>query len=263
MAVFAVVVGYLLSAQPTSGQEQDYTRLFAAAIAAFLACAAGNVINDYFDHKIDKINAPNRPIPRGAVKRINALIFYVALSASGIALASYVSPQFLGIAAVNFVVLSAYGWRLKRSVHLKNAAVSWLSSSSFIAGGLIENAWIGDMVSLIFVMSFFGTFSREVFKDIEDVTGDKKQGARTLATEFGKRDAVKIASLLTILALVSVMLPYFSGSQSMTYVIATFPGVVLGASAVAFRNDAKKSQGLLKISMYCIVLAFVLTSLIE
>ena len=260
LAVFAVAVGYLLSPQPTTMQGHDYFVLFAAALAAFLVCAAGNVINDYFDHKIDKINAPNRPIPRGAVKRNSALVFYAVLSVSGIALAAYVSLQFFAIAIVNFAILSAYGWRLKRSLYLKNATVSWLSSSSFVAGGLIGNAWISEMVSLIFIASFLGTFSREVFKDVEDVTGDRKQGARTFATEFGKQSTAVIASLLALTALASVMLPYLVGSQTIVYVIVVLPGVAFGAAAILFRNDAKKSQNMLKASMYCLVMAFVLMS---
>lgn len=263
LAVFGVLVGYLLSTTPDVLQTQDNTRLFAAMVAAFLACGAGNVINDYFDHKIDRINAPNRPIPRGAVKRKSALVFYVALSAVGVALAFYVSVQFFVIALVNMAVLSAYGWKLKRSVHLKNAAVSWLSSSSFMAGGLIENIWMGGMVSLIFTMSFLGTFSREVFKDVEDMKGDKKQGVKTLATVFGKPRALKVASILAVSALAVVLLPYVAGSYALPYLIAVSPGVVLGTAAVVLRDDARKSQRALKFSMYCLTAAFILIALAQ
>lgn len=44
--------------------------------------SAGNVINDYFDYKIDLINKPQRPIPSGRISLDNAKtmhIFYLFL----------------------------------------------------------------------------------------------------------------------------------------------------------------------------------------
>ncbi|PKM92058.1 MAG: digeranylgeranylglyceryl phosphate synthase, partial [Euryarchaeota archaeon HGW-Euryarchaeota-1] len=38
-----------------------------AAAAIFLFSSAGNVLNDYFDREIDKINHPERPIPSNRV----------------------------------------------------------------------------------------------------------------------------------------------------------------------------------------------------
>ena len=36
-----------------------------ACVVVFTATGAGNVINDYFDHEIDRVNRPSRPIPSG------------------------------------------------------------------------------------------------------------------------------------------------------------------------------------------------------
>jgi geranylgeranylglycerol-phosphate geranylgeranyltransferase len=262
LAVFGVIVGYLLSPISDSRQFPDNMKFFAAVLAAFLVCGAGNVINDYFDYKIDKINAPNRPIPSGTIKRKNALIFYIALSIIGLALAFYVSTQFFEIALVNVVVLSAYGWKLKRSLYMKNAAVSWLSSSSFVAGGLVENVWITPAIAMISVISFLGTFSREVFKDVEDMKGDKKQRVRTFATIFGKTNAVNIASFLVLIALISVTSPYFTGTYPPVYMLAASPGIVLGLFAIYFRKNAGRSQKSLKMSMYCVVIAFIIMALL-
>ena len=39
-----------------------------AILAVLFEISAGNVINDYFDYKIDLINKPERPIPSGRIK---------------------------------------------------------------------------------------------------------------------------------------------------------------------------------------------------
>jgi len=257
LAVFGVLVGYLLS--PGSGYLATYgVELILAAAAAFLACGAGNVINDYFDYKIDKTNAPKRPIPNGLVKRSHALIFYVALSVTSLAIALNVSEYFFYIAIVNIAVLSAYGWRLKRSLYMKNSAVSWLSSSSFLAGGIISNVSIAPAVLVIFVVSFLGTFSREIFKDIQDLKGDKKQGVRTFATFLGKTKASYMASLFAMAALLSIVSPYLLGMYTISYLLAMSPGVVFGILAIAYRKDGGKSQKLLKVSMYCVTVTLIL-----
>jgi len=258
LAIFGVVVGYLLS--PGSGFPAAYdVKLLLAVAVAFLACGAGNVINDYFDYKIDKTNAPNRPIPSGAVKRKNALALYFSLSISSLALAFSVSMYFFWIALANVAVLSAYGWNLKRSIYMKNSAVSWLSSSSFLAGGFILNTSIAPAVLIVFMVSFLGTFSREVFKDVQDLKGDRRQKVRTFATVFGRPAATNIASMVAVTALLSVVSPYLFGVYPIAYVLAASPCILLGALAVSNRKDAKKSQRLLKASMYCFTVALILT----
>ena len=57
----------------------------------FFIAAAGMVINDIFDLEVDKINKPNRPLPRGALTVKQAWIYTVILWAIGITLAFLVS----------------------------------------------------------------------------------------------------------------------------------------------------------------------------
>ena len=65
MGVIAVVLMAIIG-------ENYNTPIILGGIAVFLAMGGGNVINDYFDHKIDAINKPNRPIPSGRISLKNA-----------------------------------------------------------------------------------------------------------------------------------------------------------------------------------------------
>jgi 4-hydroxybenzoate polyprenyltransferase len=60
---FAVLVGAVLA----TGQltSLNWLSVIFGFVTGFTFCAAAMVINDYYDRKIDLINEPQRPIPRG------------------------------------------------------------------------------------------------------------------------------------------------------------------------------------------------------
>ena len=62
MAIIAVILVAILA------KSVDIP-IILAMLAVFFAMSAGNVINDYFDYKIDLINKPQRPIPSGRISR--------------------------------------------------------------------------------------------------------------------------------------------------------------------------------------------------
>ncbi len=76
MAVIAVLLVMLISGNFT-------LNAFLACIVVLMVIGGGNAINDYFDHKIDKINKPNRPIPSGRISLKAAGIYSLALFAIG------------------------------------------------------------------------------------------------------------------------------------------------------------------------------------
>ena len=50
--------------------------LILGVLTYFFIAGAGNVINDYYDIEIDKINRPERPIPRGSITLNQAKILW-------------------------------------------------------------------------------------------------------------------------------------------------------------------------------------------
>ena len=74
-------------------------RLLLLAISTMMIAAAGYIINDYYDIKIDLINKPERVVIGKGITRRYALFFHTALSISGVGLGLLLSWQ---IAAVNF-----------------------------------------------------------------------------------------------------------------------------------------------------------------
>ena len=73
LTIFAVIVGALISG------IYNINLIIIASIVAMLISGSGNVLNDYFDYDIDKINKPNRPLVSGSIPKKNAIIYYLLL----------------------------------------------------------------------------------------------------------------------------------------------------------------------------------------
>jgi protoheme IX farnesyltransferase len=82
LAVFTALVGFLLA--PT---HPDPLLGFIALLAIAMGAGAAGVLNMWYDADIDRVMSRTamRPIPRGAVSRVEALVFGLALGAGSVA----------------------------------------------------------------------------------------------------------------------------------------------------------------------------------
>jgi geranylgeranylglycerol-phosphate geranylgeranyltransferase len=231
-----------------------------AIIVAFLINGAGNVINDYFDMEIDKINRPKRPIPSGRVKRNAARNFFAILTIVSLILSVFISINFLIMALINSAVSFVYSWKLKKTALIGNLAVSWLAGSTFLAAGLITFSFdaLPSQVIILACIAILGTLSREIFKDAEDVAGDKKLGAKTLPIALGIVKSELIASFVAFVAILSLVVPAAFNMFSIFYLVGLLPAIISNIVAIRYMKNPRKAQKLIKISMYFIFLAFLL-----
>lgn len=259
LAILGVVIGAIVAKVPASLALQ----IVLAIIAAFLINGAGNVINDYFDYKIDKINRPNRPIPSGRVKRSSVAGYFFVLIVISLMLAYFVSRDFLYLAVINSVVSFVYSWKLKGTPLIGNIAVSWLAASTFLGGALVLHSFysLPAAAMLLAAIGFLGTLSREIFKDIEDVKGDKEGGAKTLPVVIGEKGAKVTASIVLVLGILSLLAPLYIALFSAYYYIGIVPAIIVCLLAI-FKKNAHKSQKLIKIAMYLIFLGFILGTIL-
>ena len=84
-------------------ESQTYSefKIILAAISAAFVGAAGNVYNDIRDIEIDKVNRPNRVLPKGLISVNNAQNIYLTF----VALSFFIS-SFINLSAL-IVVVSA------------------------------------------------------------------------------------------------------------------------------------------------------------
>jgi len=254
MTVLGLIVGGIVTG------TFSFSYVFAVAlISAFLICGSGDVINDYLDHKIDKISMPHRPIPSGRATRKNAFNLFVIAGVIGIILSYFVGPYFFAIAAVNFVISTAYAYKLKRIIFLKNVSVAWLAASSFLAAGFVGGVAINGALLLLVVISFLAALSREMLKDVRDVAGDRSAKITTVPLALGEKPARIIAMIFLYAACVLLALPFYYGFFSAYYWIGAVPAIALCLYASSLK--IRKSEKIVKIATYLVFLGFLLGSL--
>ncbi len=257
ITVLGIIVGSIIAG------VSDPFLVAIACIAGFLITGAGNVINDYFDSDIDRINAPHRPIPSGKISKNTAMRYGIAIDVIGLAAAWFINIYFFFIAVANSIVLAVYAWKLKRTPLIGNIATSYLAVSSFIAAGLIREFPLGlnSALIVVIVISFLGTVSREIFKDIEDIEGDRKMKARTLPIVWGAGRSSVLGYILMYSACGMFFYPVIAGMFGAYYLAFVVPALLLCIYTI--KLPPSRTQKILKIVMYIVLAGFVAGSVVR
>jgi 4-hydroxybenzoate polyprenyltransferase len=160
--------------------------LLELTVSTMLIAAAGYVINDYYDVKIDLINKPERVIIGKSIPRRHALLFHTALSLSGIAIGFWLNWKIGLINLFSAFMLWLYSNALKRQPFIGNLAVALLTGISvFVVNVLYPPMLV--LTGIYSLFAFFMTLVREIIKDLEDLKGDDSFGCKTLPIVWGIR----------------------------------------------------------------------------
>jgi 4-hydroxybenzoate polyprenyltransferase len=185
-------------------------RFFLLAISTVLVAAAGYIINDYYDIKIDTINKPKRVVVGKILRRRWAMVAHMVLNVTGILLAFGVSWEVGIVTFFSGFLLWFYSNQLKRLPFAGNFTIALLTAASLLV------VWLYDpknefLVYTFAAFAFFISLIREIIKDMEDVRGDATFGCQTLPIIWGVRRTkvllyVLIFSFLIILFSLSAYL---------------------------------------------------------
>jgi 4-hydroxybenzoate polyprenyltransferase len=162
-------------------QDKDQ---FLITLATVSIAAAGYVINDYFDVKIDLVNKPKDVIIGRYMKRRWAIVIHQSLSIFGVLLGLFISWKVFLVNLFAVSLLWFYAERFKRQAFIGNLVVSALTGASLVV--MAVHYASGDKLLTIYaVFAFFISLIREIIKDMEDIKGDKKFGCQTLPILWG------------------------------------------------------------------------------
>jgi len=230
--------------------EGDYsiTKILLAAFSGGLTASAGNIINDYFDINIDRINRPQRVLPKGKLNLNEALFFYIVLTILSFLISFLISINAFLIVFVSSILLFFYSYRVKRTLLLGNFLVAFLTGLAFIYGGIAVDNIRSAIVPAFFALCI--NFIREIVKDMEDIEGDKSEGINTFPLIYGTSKAKKVILISTIILILLTSYPFVMSLYKIEYFI--FVMVIVNPILVyviksIFENDSTKNLNKLSI----------------
>jgi 4-hydroxybenzoate polyprenyltransferase len=229
------------------GLKMTELDFFLLSLSTAMIAAAGYIINDYFDVKVDRVNRPDRIIVGKFIKRRIAMGAHLLINAMAILIGAYLAYKLDNWNLVFIQVLPAgalwyYSTLFKKKVLAGNVLVALLAALvPFIAGLyelILQHATTDNTVNtLLFrleaytpfeeveylllqilsymlywilgisAFAFIATLIRELIKDIEDYEGDKKYSSNTLPVVYGKAKAKLVAQGLSVIMI--GMIGYF------------------------------------------------------
>ncbi|MGM0438426.1 MAG: UbiA family prenyltransferase [Bacillota bacterium] len=71
------------------------------------------ILNDIFDIEVDKINAPDRPLPSGVISPTIAVVFTAIITLLGLKLSFFINKIAVLLYIIFWVISFLYNWKLK------------------------------------------------------------------------------------------------------------------------------------------------------
>lgn len=245
------------------GGTEDLWQILIGGIIGILVTAAGNIINDYYDIEVDKINRPHRILPSGILSPAIALLFFVLFNLVALLLSTLLGFGLFIIVTITLLLLYLYSFKLKNIPLVGNLVVAFLTGLAFIFGSLI----VGNIFCGIFpaVFAFMINMMRELIKDIEDVDGDRVVDISTYPIKYGVVNSVNLVSIIGVSLIVLTTLPYLFKIYNVTYfvfVMLIVNSILLFVIAILRINPSKYNlklaSNLLKLDIIFGIIAIII-----
>jgi len=256
---------------------------FMLVLSTVLIAAGGNIINDYFDIKADKINKPEKLIVGNLIQRRQAILLHWIVNGFAlliaIGLSIYLkSSSIILIHVISINLLWFYSLYFKKKLFIGNFLIALLTGMIPILviiyfealnnldkpfSPFHEDTWSVylnyNFIYLLSLMAFLQNLAREILKDMEDIEGDKEIRATSIPMVFGiQRTKILISGLLIFTPLLYFL--FIIDNQYSLYNLNFWTSIgwliasiidLIGIVLLTFSNsiDLRKSHLLIKLSM--------------
>lgn len=255
---------------------------FCLVFATICIAAGGNIINDIYDVKTDRINKPQRMFIDTFISKKNAFRLYLGITLLGILAGCYTSitiekPLYSLIFIVIAGVLYLYSFYFKKVAIIGNIIVSLLVVSSILILGIFDltvftkdnffaNGLIIGVLILYSLFAFCINMIRELVKDNEDVNGDYNANMKTLSIILGRNRVNKIVAVLAglmICFILYVISDYLQGKAvSAIYALITLLLPLLYFIIKIWQADTEREYRFLSFLLKLIMLFGILSVVI-
>lgn len=178
-------------------------KFFLLVVSTVLVAAAGYIINDYYDVKIDLINKPKRVVLGKVLHRRVALVSHFVLNFLACFFAIFLGWKIFTIIFVTTMLMWFYANQLKRTALVGNLLISVLTGLSVYMPVLLYGT-AQEILLLYASFAFFISLVREIIKDMEDVKGDEEFGCKTLPIIWGIRKTKIVIYAVSLLFIVII-----------------------------------------------------------
>ncbi len=245
----------------------------ALVFGALLITAAGNVINDYFDQKVDKINKPEKVIVGRDINRKMAILLHQGLNTLAVGLVLWVgiSIAYIELVIVPLLIMFLLWWYspvFKKRPIIGNALVAFctavvpvfavLPDMHLLKSELASSAWNGMStytyawlwVLGVALFAFVLTMIREAVKDAQDEPGDRAGNYQTIPILWGMQRTKRYVTgwMVVFLIMASWCLTRIETRSDVLWLIACL--IVPMLPAVYFVNAAKSPSDFGKVSRW-------------
>ena len=195
----------------------QWVNIIFASFSGALIASGGNVINDYFDIEIDKINRPERVLPQKLLSIKSALIIYIILNLVALSLAFSLNTVSFLIALSAGLIIFFYSYMLKKVLLVGNFTVSFFTGLAFIYCAVAVDNIHAGIVPAVFALLI--NFIRELVKDVEDQHGDSTNKVITFPYLYGYTKTFYLIAGLTLLLIITTTIPFFYKLYRIEYFI--------------------------------------------
>ena len=232
-----LVDGNTFRSLKTLNQNEAILCFLIISFSTVCIAAAGYIINDYFDIKIDIINRPGKVVLENTIQFRKAIMAHsilngVALIGSGIVSVRAHHLEWVAVQVVSTLLLWFYSTHFKKQFISGNLVVSFLTALSIIVlviyAPVLHTNWItwedgtdsrpfelaNALIPPVYVcysyafFAFMLTWMREIVKDMEDFKGDAEQGCMTMPIKMGLQFSAYFTRLIGVVTL--LILAYLS-----------------------------------------------------
>jgi len=212
--LIAPMIGFFSASVIASSSLPNYHCLIGALSAALLN-GASNVVNQYFDLEIDKINKPFRPYASGRISKVGILTFSCILYLTALGLSWLVNLKLFIIILITAVISFCYSAppiRAKRFTFFSNIFIALPRGMFLIVAGWSVSQPVFRLepwfIGLIFALFLFGAATT---KDFSDIKGDSRFGIKTLPVVYGVRKTLQIISPFFYMPFILIPLGVLAG----------------------------------------------------
>ncbi len=199
-----------------------YITILFTILSLYSGFFAALIWNDITDFDIDKLSHPDRPIPSGRISSKKFFAIALFFSTTTFIFAYLVNIWCFLLVGFTALFVAFHDKYFKKMVKIPAYSeiftpLQWIIVPIF--GFIAMNNTNYVVLFILVLFTYFADNAHDLADGIHDYTGDLKNGVKTYATSFGKKNAARISFFMFFLSGILGFLLYYSSFLTLIFLI--------------------------------------------